>query len=175
MIGPIVVTALAVIAVAFAVLRAREFWRHPRPTDRLGTFDPVKAAGALPFLTVGLAVSMPIIAVGVWFGDERTGAPEPLQWLGGVTLMPTLMLGWSLLAFGRPQFLLPPWMRTAKGRERFHEVVVQDVRQAETTDYYVASCSCGWTGDTHPDEHTARAEAAAHAPNVRPELERPVA
>jgi hypothetical protein len=41
---------------------------------------------------------------------------------------------------------------------------------AELDRFYLAWCDCGWSGDDHRDEQSARAQARSHTKNVRPGL-----
>ena len=177
MVGQLVVTALAVVAVVFAVLRTHEFWTAPKPTDRVWHFEPDEAAGVLPFLTVGMAVSTSVMAVAAWLGGGEDGAPPIVQTLVTCTIVPTLVITYVLGVWGRPRFLLPPALRAPEGRRQLHRAEILDVRprpgEAGTT-FFVAQCDCGWMSRDHPDEPAAWTEAEEHTPNVAPVATRPL-
>jgi hypothetical protein len=68
------------------------------------------------------------------------------------------------------------WFRRRPGVEE-HIASVEYVQpddyhgpDAKNDPFYLPWCDCGWHGDDHADEASARADAAEHTPNVRPAL-----
>lgn len=73
------------------------------------------------------------------------------------------------VAFAAAAFLIFRWLRAAP--PVVHDVAICFSRDEGEGSYFLATCECGWVGDVVATESDARADAAGHSPNVRPEIE----
>ena len=100
-------------------------------------------------------IASPLLILALGRGRYSVGEAAVLPAIG------LLMLWWSKRHPGLPE----------------HIAAVELVRpddydgpDARLDAFYLPWCDCGWHGDDHADEVSARAEAREHTPNVRPQL-----
>jgi hypothetical protein len=110
------------------------------------------------WLLAAILVLLPVLMIGAWSEIKN----RPLA----VALM--------IVALPSGVLLLRALIRTRKPKGKIkHEAWVSWVETDEP--YFMAFCECDWFGDAKESEMEARAEAQKHTPNVRSDLERPLA
>ena len=178
----ILLSVVAVAAVARTVQKLPDLWHRPRPSDTVDRwFSADQLARAWPVVAVLGSIALVTVTVAVWVSDGGPGgAPAWAQDAVVATLLGLVVVGSAVGWLGRPRALVPPALRTRAGRDALHEATVHDVRApAEHADefepYFIAMCSCDWVGEAKASEPEARLEAQQHTANVREEVERPLA
>lgn len=72
-----------------------------------------------------------------------------------------------------PGWAIPPKLRHPDRVGHALGVYYVDETNGAKESYYVAICSCGWSGDTFPDREHAELQANRHQPGLDPQLRRP--
>jgi hypothetical protein len=139
------------------------FWRSVSRDEYLG-FVPARS-GAPLLLAFPAAVDATLLASAITgYRSERV-------------FVAVLGAGWVLVLstwIARfPAWAIPPKLRHTERMRHDLGVYCVDETEGAEEPYYVAICSCGWSGDTFPDREHAELQANRHRPEVDPQLRRP--